>query len=72
MFANVPQEVIAGVFTSSIGLATFVMAQYEWYWEVMFSGYWKQWDTPAGRTYSKYVSAAVFVFGIALATGLLK
>ena len=68
----VTQEFIAGAITVAAGSAFLYLQQCEWYREMFFSGYWKQYNTPSGRAIGNVQCIAVILMGLAMCIGLIQ
>lgn len=69
---GVPQlqsEILVGLVTFAIGLVVFVCSRYEWYWDTLFTGYYRGWNNPAGRAWNTMVCIACMALGLAMLAG---
>jgi hypothetical protein len=68
----VTQEFVAGALTVALGCAALYLQQCEWYRNWVYSGYWKQYNTPSGRTIGNIQCVAVIIMGLAMCLGYIQ
>lgn len=66
------QEFIAGSVIVAAGCLFLYLQQCEWYRNMMFSSYWKQYNTPSGRIIANVQCGAVVVMGLAMCFGFVE
>lgn len=65
------QEFLVGAAMIGIGSAAFYVQQFEWYRKMFFSGYWRAYDTPAGRVCANLQCVAIILLGTAMCAGMI-
>ncbi len=76
MFINalkqIPPEYLAGFPCVLVGSLAFFLSSYDWYWEEMMSGYYRRWNTPFGRLYTKFFALVGILGGLAIMSGFIS
>ncbi len=65
-------EFIIGAIIVAAGFVSSYLVQCEWYRKRVFSGYWKQYNTPCGIACAHAQNAMVILMGLALCLGLIE
>ena len=66
------QEFVAGSIIVAAGCLSMYLVRCEWYRKIVFSGYWKQYNTPSGIAFANVQNVVVIAMGLAMCFGFIE